>query len=101
MGRRDRAERRIPWALRARHGNAQRAPVRRLARGLLAHRTAWTFQLLRGFHPHRRFDVQPAREVAEGYVASALAAEDRFIKLVAGVACLASGSQRLHRSEER
>ena len=56
--------------------NAQQAPLRGLARGLLAHRAAWAVQLLRGVHPHRRFDVQPARQVAEGHVAPAVAAED-------------------------
>ena len=43
-----------------------RAPVPGLARGLPAHRQARPLQLLRGVHPHRRLDVQPAREVAEG-----------------------------------
>src|ERR1035437_3553867 len=81
MGRRDRAERRISRARRAGNGNAQRAPMRRLARGLLAYRAAWTLQLLRGLYSHRRFDVQPARQVAEGHVATAMAAEDRLVEL--------------------
>ena len=51
---------------RPRHGGAERASVRRLARRLPAHRTPWPVLLLRGLHPHHRFDVQPAREVAEG-----------------------------------
>ena len=92
----DRAERRIPRAHRAGDGDAQRASMRGLARGLPAHRAAWTLQLLRGVHPHRRFDVQPARQVAEGHVAPAVAAEDRLVELPAGLARLASGSQRLH-----
>ena len=97
MGRRDRAERRISRAHRARDGlNAQRAPMRGLARGLPAHRAARTLQLLRGVHPHRRFDVQPARQVAEGHVGPAVAAQDRLAELPAGLACLAPGSQRLH-----
>ena len=36
------------------------------ARGLPAHRPARGVHLLRGVHPHRRLDVQPAREVAPG-----------------------------------
>ena len=44
----------------------QRAPLPGLARGLPAHRPPRPLQLLRGVHPHRRLDVQPAREVAEG-----------------------------------
>ncbi len=89
-------ERRVSRARRARDGDAQRAPVRGLARGLPAHRAARALQLLRGVHPHRRFDVQPARQVAEGHVAPAVAAEDRLAELPAGLACLAAGSQRLH-----
>ena len=101
MGRRDRAERRISRSRRARDGNAQRAPMRRLARRLPAHRAAWTVQLLRGVHPHRRFDVQPARQVAEGHVGPAVAAEDRLAQLPARLARLAAGSQRLHASGSR
>ena len=96
MGRRDRAERRISRARRARDGNAQRAPMRGLARRLPAHRAARALQLLRGVHPHRRFDVQPARQVAESHGAPAVAAQDRLAKLPAGLACLAPGPQRLH-----
>jgi hypothetical protein len=66
MGRRDPSRRRVPRADGPRDGDAQRAPVRGLARGLSAHRPARPLQLLRGVHPHRRFDVQPARQVAEG-----------------------------------
>src|ERR1022692_5247281 len=96
MGRRHRAERRIPGARRTGDGNAQRAPVRGLAGRLPAHRAAWTLQLLRGVHPHCGFDVQPARQVAQGDVAPAVAAQDRVAELPAGLACLAPGSQRLH-----
>ena len=78
------------------HGDAQRAPMRGLARRLSAHRTARTLQLLRGLHSHRRFDVQPARQMVEGHIAPAVAAEDRLVELPAGLARLASGSQRLH-----
>ena len=45
--------------------DAERAHVPGLARGLSAHRPARLLLLLRGVHPHHRFDVQPAREVAE------------------------------------
>jgi hypothetical protein len=57
MGRRDPGERRISRAHWPRHGNAQRAPMRGLARGLLAHRAAWTLQLLLGVYPYCRFNV--------------------------------------------
>ena len=83
---------------RTRDGDAQRAPMRGLARGIPAHRSARALQLLRGVHSHRRFDVQPARQVVEGHVAPALAAEDRFVELPPGLARLAPGSQRLHAS---
>src|SRR5665647_3841820 len=93
MGSRDRGERRIPRAHRAGDGNAQRAPMRGLARRLPAHRTAWTVQLLRSVHPHHRFNVQPARQVAGGHVAPAVAAQDRLTELPAGLARLAPGPQ--------
>ena len=48
-----------------RHGGALRAPLPGLARGLSPDRAAWALQLLRGLHPHRRLDVQSAREVAQ------------------------------------
>ena len=51
-----------------------RTPVRRLARGVPAHRAPWTVQLLRGVHPHHRLDVQPARQMAQGHRATAVAA---------------------------
>ena len=51
-------ERSVPCARRARARlDAERTSVRGLARGLSAHRTSRTFQLLRGFHPHHRFNV--------------------------------------------
>ena len=59
--------RRPPRARRPRHGGAQRAPLPGLARGLPADRPPRPLQLLRGVHPHRRLDVQPARQVAEGH----------------------------------
>ena len=60
------ADRRAPGAGGTRHGGALRAPLPGLARGLPADRPARPLQLLRGVHPHRRLDVQPAREVAQG-----------------------------------
>ena len=94
---RDRSQRRVPRARRAGAGlDAQRAPVRGLARGLPADRPARPVQLLRGLHPHRRLDVQPARQVAEGHRAAAVAAEDRLAELPARLPCLAAGPQRLH-----
>ena len=61
-----RADRRAPRAGRAGDRDAVRAPLPGLARGLSADRPARPLQLLRGVHPHRRLDVQPARQVAEG-----------------------------------
>ncbi len=102
MGRRDCAERRVSRVRRTRAGlDAQRAPMRGLARRLSAHRAARDLQLLRGVHPHHRFDVQPARQVAESHVGLAMAAEDRLAELPAGIACLASGSQWLHTPRSR
>ena len=93
---------------RPRHGGAERASVRRLARRLPAHRAPWPVLLLRGLHPHRRFDAQPAREVAEGQPEHSLAQAHRVAQLPADVACLAAGSQwlfpsgsRLHRSRRQ
>ena len=67
-----------------------------LARGLPADRQARPLQLLRGLHPHRRLDVQPAREVAEVDGGDPVAAADRVAQLPALVARLAPGPQRLH-----
>ena len=58
--------RRPSGARRTRDGGAERAPVPGLARGLSADRPARLLLLLRGLHPHHRFHVQPACEVAEG-----------------------------------
>ncbi len=80
---------------RARDGNAERAPVPGLARRLPAHRPARLLQLLRGLHPHRRFDVQPARQVAQDLQPHSVAPADRFAELPADLARLAPGSQRL------
>ena len=72
-----------------------RAPLPGLARGLPADRAARPLQLLRGLHPHRRLDVQPAREVAEGDARHPVAAADRLAQLPAQLARLAPGPQRL------
>ena len=72
-----------------------RAPLPGLARGLPADRQARPLQLLRGVHPHRRLDVQPAREVAEGDARHPVAAADRVAQLPAQLARLAAGPQRL------
>ena len=61
-----RARRRPPGARRPGDGGALRAPVPGMARGVPPHRPPWPLQLLRGVHPHRRLDVQPACEVVEG-----------------------------------
>ena len=63
---RDRPVGRPPRARRPGDGDAERAPVPGLARGLSADRPARLLLLLRGVHPHHRLDVQPARQVAEG-----------------------------------
>ena len=57
---------RPPRPRRAGDGDAQRAPVPGLARGYLLTGRHGFLLLLRGVHPHHRFDVQPARQVAEG-----------------------------------
>ena len=83
LRRRDLSRRRPPRARRPRDGDAERAPVPGLARGLPAHRPARLLQLLRGVHPHHRLDVQPARQVAEGLQRHPLAAADRVAQLPA------------------
>ncbi len=64
--------------------------------GYLLDRTPWPLQQLRGLHSHRRLDVQPARQVAEGDLGAPLAAKDRVVELPACLTRLAAGSQRLH-----
>ena len=84
--------RRISGATRSRAGlHAQRASMRGLARGLSADWPPWFVQLIRGLHPHRGLDVQPACEMAEGHAGTALAAQDRVAELPARVPCLATG----------
>jgi xylulose-5-phosphate/fructose-6-phosphate phosphoketolase len=48
------------------HGGAERAPMSGMARGLFADRPARLLLLLRSIHSHHRFDVQSARQMAEG-----------------------------------
>ena len=95
VGGRDVAARRVPRTGRARDGDALRAPVPGLARGLPAHRAPRGLQLLRGVHPHRRLDVQPARQVAEGLARHPLAAPAAVAQLPAELARLAAGPQRV------
>ena len=66
--------RRSPGARWPGHGDAERAPDAGLARGLSADRPARILLVLRGVHPHHRFDVQPARQVAQGVQPHPLAA---------------------------
>ena len=70
LGRRDGILRRPSRARRPGDGDAERAPVPGLARGLSADRPARLLLVLRGLHPHHRFHVQPARQVAEGVQAT-------------------------------
>ena len=58
--------RRAPVARRPGDGDPQRAHMPGLARGLPADRPPRPLHDVRGVRPHRRLDVQPAREVAEG-----------------------------------
>ena len=77
-------------------GGAERAPVPGLAGGLPADRAPRPVQQLRGVHPHRRLDVQPARQVAGDDAEDPLAAADRLAQLPAVLPRLAPGPQRLH-----
>ncbi len=90
-----RAERRSPRARRAGDGGALGAPLRGLARGLPADGPPRPVQQLRGVRPHRRLDVQPARQVAEGEPRDPLAPADRLAELPAVLARVAPGQQRL------
>ena len=83
LGGGDRLARRPSFAGRSRDGDPLRAPLPGLARGIPPHRPPRPLQLLRGVHPHRRLDVQPAREVAQGDEADSLAATDRLAQLPA------------------
>ena len=87
--------RRGPRGRRAGDGDPLRAHLPGLARGLPADRPPRAVLLLRGVHPHRRLDVQPAREVAEDHARAGLAGADRVAELPPDLARLAPGPQRL------
>ena len=72
--------------------------MRGLARGLPADGKAWAVQLLRSLHSHRRLDVQPTRQVAQGHRGAGVAAQNRIAELPIEFACLAPGSQWIHAS---
>ena len=91
LGCRDDPRGRSPRTGRAGDGDPERAHLPGLAGGLSAHRPARLLQLLRGVHPHRRFDVQPARQMAEDQPRRAVAAADQLAQLPAHLACLAAG----------
>ncbi len=59
-----------------RDGSFKRTPLSGLARGISAHRPSRPVLVLRGLHSHRGFDVQPARQMAEGFAWPALAAPE-------------------------
>jgi len=87
----NRRERRVPRTDgRVLELDALRAPERGLAGGLPPHRAPRAVQLLRGLHPHRRLDVQPARQVAEGHLPTPVAPGDRLAELPARLPCLAA-----------
>ena len=98
LGRGNLSVRRPPRPRRAGDGDAERAPVPGLARGLPPDRPARLLLLLRGVHPHHRFDVQPARQVAQGVQRDSLAPADRLAELPPVQPRLAAGPQRLQPS---
>src|SRR5690242_6709239 len=67
-----------------------------MAGGLSAHRAPWLLFVLRSLHPHHRFDVQPACEVAEGHERYRVASAHRVAELPADFPRVAAGPQRLH-----
>ena len=95
LGRRDLSLRRSSRRRRAGDGDAERASVPGLARRLPADRPARLLLLLRGLHPHCRFHVQPACEVAQGLRPYQVAPPDRLAQLSLVASRLASGPQRL------
>src|SRR5471030_820296 len=95
------------WNAETRDGDVGLAPSGRIMEMLSEHQCeGWLrlsadrpprpVQLLRGLHPHHRFDVQPARQMAEGVGRTAVAAADCLAQLPADLARLAPGPQRLH-----
>ena len=82
-------------------GDPLRTRLPGLARRLSADRPARAVFLLRGLHPHRRFDVQPARQMAQGVRRDSLAPPHRLAQHPAHLARLAPGQQRLLASGSR
>ena len=70
-----------------------RAPMPRMARRLSTDRATRIVQLLRSLHPHHRLDVQPARQMAQGYQPHPLAPADSEPELPSVQPCLAPGPQ--------
>ena len=95
LERHDPPRRRPPLADRPGDGDPERAHHPGLGGGLPADRAARLLLLLRGLHPHRRLDVQPARQVAGRVRGDPLAAAGRLAQLPAHLARLAAGPQRL------
>ena len=91
----DLPHRRPPGPGRPGDGGAVGAPVRGLAGGLPADRPARAVQLLRGVHPHRRLDVQPARQVAGVLQPDRMAPAGRLAELPAVQPGVAAGPQRV------
>ena len=69
----DHSDRRPCQRRRTRDGGALGAPLRGLARGIRAHRTARAVRDLRGIRDGLRVDDRPAREVARGGASTQLA----------------------------
>ena len=88
-------DRRPPRPGRPRDGGPERAALPGLARRLPAHGPPRSVLVLRGVHPHRRLDVQPARQVARCHARHPVAATHRIAQLPAHVARLAPGPQRV------
>ncbi len=95
VGGRAAAHRRPPRARGSRDRGAVRAPVPGMARGLPADRPPRPVQLLRGVHPHRRLDVQPARQVAEDHAPHRVAPPHPVAELSAVQPRVAPGPQRV------
>ena len=95
VGRRGAGVRRPPGARGQGHGGAVRAPVPGLAGRLPVDGQARSVHQLRGLHPHHRFDVQPARQMAEEHQRHPLAPAHRLSQLPAVLARVAPGPQRL------
>ena len=95
VGRRGAADRRPSRSERQGDGGAVGTSVPGMARGVLADRPARAAELVRSIHPHRRLDVQPAREMAEGHARDPVAPARVVAQLPPQLTCLATGSQWL------